>query len=257
MAVIHIISLDADIEREIKEKRYSEAQIIELNKKLQKDRNDRKKVFLIVMVLISVGILGYGTYVIGKTIGFPEAVPIILFFIIILPIIGAVIWYAVVGNMMRQWNSLVRQYYPNVYTKLKGENDGAITADEAENTEPVNLEKGNTDSGIAGKEKNPEFAALEKDIEQLNKINTKANYTARDRYISLYESIYERLLDMEKDGSIVLEPGKKGLGYLRELLQNDGPEFSYTIVFRYKENAARKYKIGVCIRGLPICKPYE
>ena len=102
-----------------------------------------------------------------------------------------------------------------------------------------------------------DFESLEKDIERLNKINVNANYTSRDRYYSLYDSIYERLLEMESRGEIELEPGKKGLGYLHELLINDGPEFSYTIVFRKKDNSARKYKIGVCIRGLPICKPVE
>ena len=102
-----------------------------------------------------------------------------------------------------------------------------------------------------------DFETLEKDIAQLNKINIDANYTSRDRYYRLYGSIYERLLEMENDGWIVREPGKKGLGYLRELLMNDGPEFSYTIVFWEKGNADRKYKIGVCIRGLPICKPFE
>ena len=75
--------------------------------------------------------------------------------------------------------------------------------------------------------------------------------------VALYKSIYERLLELEKDGEIVREPGKKGLGYLHELLMNDGPEFCYTIVFWHKNESARKYKIGVCIRGLPICKPYE
>ncbi len=102
-----------------------------------------------------------------------------------------------------------------------------------------------------------DFATLEKEIEQLNRINTRANYTGRDRYYSLYNSIYEDLLEMEKNGQISIEPGSKGLGYLRELLENDGPEFSYTVVFWEKNNAARKYRIGVCIRGLPICKPME
>ena len=99
------------------------------------------------------------------------------------------------------------------------------------------------------------FSDLEKEIEQLNRINVRANYTARDRYRKLYNSIYSGLLEMEKDGLITVEPGSKGLGYLRELLINDGPEFSYTVVFWEKNNAGKKYKIGVCIRGLPVCKP--
>ena len=60
---------------------------------------------------------------------------------------------------------------------------------------------------------------------------------------------------MDAKGEIVLEPGTKGLGYLQELLINDGPEFSYTIRFWRKGNRFKRYRIGVCVRGLPICKP--
>ena len=102
-----------------------------------------------------------------------------------------------------------------------------------------------------------DFKTLEMKIEQLNRINVRANYTSRDRYYSLYNSIYESLLEMYDNGQISVEHGSKGLSYLRELLMNDGPEFSYTVVFWEKNNTARKYKIGVCIRGLPICKPLE
>lgn len=56
-----------------------------------------------------------------------------------------------------------------------------------------------------------DFETLEKDIAQLNKININANYTSRDRYYALYDSIYERLLEMERHGEIIVEPGKKGL----------------------------------------------
>lgn len=102
-----------------------------------------------------------------------------------------------------------------------------------------------------------DFETLEKEIEQLNKINIKANHTSRDRYYKLYNSIYESLLEMEKDGLISIEAGSKGLSYLRELLINDGPEFSYIVVFWKKNDPAKKYKIGVCIRGIPICKPVD
>lgn len=63
-----------------------------------------------------------------------------------------------------------------------------------------------------------DFNTLEKEIEQLNRIDIRANYTSRDRYCRLYNSIYENLLEMEKDGLISIESGSKGLGYLRELL---------------------------------------
>ena len=75
-----------------------------------------------------------------------------------------------------------------------------------------------------------DLKVLENDIAQLNRINPNANYTSRDRYYTLYNSIYERLLEMEKGGEIV---------------------------FWSKDDSTRKYKIGVCIRGLPICKAYK
>ena len=102
-----------------------------------------------------------------------------------------------------------------------------------------------------------DFETLEKEIEQLNRINVRANYTARKRYHKQFGLIYDSVLEMEKNGSIVIEPGSKGLSYLRELQINDGPEFSYTVIFWDKNDASKKYRIGVCIRGLPICKPQE
>ena len=101
-----------------------------------------------------------------------------------------------------------------------------------------------------------DFETLEKKIEELNKINTKATPYPPKKYYILYDSIYESLLEMEKDGSIIIDPDEKNLSYLRELLENDGPEFCYRFVFRGK-NSAKKYVIGVCIRGLPMCKPVD
>ena len=59
---------------------------------------------------------------------------------------------------------------------------------------------------------------------------------------------------MEKSGEIVLEPDTKGLLYLRDVLENDGPEYTYTIIFWQKGNTYKKYRIGVCVRGWPILK---
>ena len=100
-----------------------------------------------------------------------------------------------------------------------------------------------------------DFETLEKDIEQLNKIYVNANHKSRERYHELYDRIYENLLMMESEGIIELQKETKGLYYLRELLINDGPEFSYTVIFWKKGDESKRYKIGVCIRGTPICKP--
>ncbi|MCR5805267.1 MAG: hypothetical protein K6G47_13520 [Clostridia bacterium] len=100
-----------------------------------------------------------------------------------------------------------------------------------------------------------DFKEVEKKIEDLNKIKPHSTSDNRDRYYRLYNSIYEDLLLMEKEGTVVFEKKGKTLSYLRELLMNDGPEFSYTFEFWSRDDASKKYRIGVCIRGLPICKP--
>ena len=103
---------------------------------------------------------------------------------------------------------------------------------------------------------NMNFETLEKNIEELNKIKPFSTRDNNDRYYRLYNTIYEALLEMEKDGTIVVEDDTRTLSYLRTLLENDGPEFSYTFTF-HEKSATKKYRIGVCIRGLPICKPEQ
>lgn len=100
-----------------------------------------------------------------------------------------------------------------------------------------------------------DFKTLEEKIEELNNINPNANNVSWERYKSLYNLIYESLLEMESKGVIAISPKDKSLSYLKELLINDGPEFSYTFVFWKRFRFWKKYKIGVCVRGLPICKP--
>jgi len=99
-----------------------------------------------------------------------------------------------------------------------------------------------------------DFATLEKNIEELNKIKPFSTYDNHKRYYRLYNTIYEDLLEMEKDGTIVVEDNTRTLSYLRTLQENDGPEFSYVFTF-HKKFSLKRYRIGVCIRGLPICKP--
>lgn len=100
-----------------------------------------------------------------------------------------------------------------------------------------------------------DFKTLEEKIKELNSINPNTNNVSWERYMSLYHLIYDALLEMESKGVIAISPKDKSLSYLKELLINDGPEFSYTFVFWKRFRFWKKYKIGVCLRGLPICKP--
>ena len=100
-----------------------------------------------------------------------------------------------------------------------------------------------------------DYKTLEEKIKELNSINPNANNVSWERYMSLYHLIYDALLEMESKGVIAISPKDKSLSYLKELLINDGPEFSYTFIFWKRFIFWKKYKIGVCVRGLPICRP--
>lgn len=96
------------------------------------------------------------------------------------------------------------------------------------------------------------FNQIEEKIDELNKITPNSSKSAYSQYINLFWEIYNQLIDMENAKEIIIEPNKKHISYLKELLENDGPEYCYTIVFWSKDDSKRRYKIGVCVRGLPI-----
>lgn len=98
------------------------------------------------------------------------------------------------------------------------------------------------------------FSQIEEKIDELNKMKLKPAHTQLGKYNSLFWQIFDALVEMENEGEIVIEPNKKCISYLRDILENDGPEYSYTIIFWHSEDTNKRYKIGVCVRGLPIVK---
>ena len=100
-----------------------------------------------------------------------------------------------------------------------------------------------------------DFSLVEKAIDLLNHTerNNKYGYY-NPRRDELFWEIYEELLELEQNGEIVSEADKRPISYLRELLCNDGPEWSYTIEFWPKSNPENRYLIGVCVRGAPIIR---
>ena len=170
MAVIHIISLDAVTVQAVKNKRYSEEKIVELNDRLQADTKKKKKVFLIVMTAFSIFLFVYGIFTFKRSIGFPEAIPIVLSFFPIIAIVGLAVWFLSIGYISWQWNDLIRKYYPSVYTVINGRPDAAGFSDTDKTS---GTSKTSDKSGVSGQTENAEFAALEKDIEELNSIYIK------------------------------------------------------------------------------------
>lgn len=100
------------------------------------------------------------------------------------------------------------------------------------------------------------FNEFEEKVEELEVIRRKANGNAQSeefrKYIGLFWELYDAALEFEKGRRIRKEPGEKSIGYLKEILQNDGPEYCYTIDFQLKGEADKRYRIGVCVRGWPI-----
>ena len=100
------------------------------------------------------------------------------------------------------------------------------------------------------------FSEFEEKVKELVIIREKANNNAQSEefreYIGLFWNLYDVILEFEKSGKIEKEPGKKNIGYLREILRNDGPEYCYTIEFWPRGEEEKRYSIGVCVRGWPI-----
>lgn len=71
---------------------------------------------------------------------------------------------------------------------------------------------------------------------------------------SLFEKIYEKLVALELEGKITRDYGKKPISYLMAIIENDGPEYSYIIEFSPTWDNPRIYKVGVCVRGVPLLR---
>lgn len=87
-----------------------------------------------------------------------------------------------------------------------------------------------------------------------NQIVKFANLNEYNEKTKLFCEMYAQLVDMEKTGKIVREKGKKPISYLRQIIDNDGSEFCYTIKFKPIWNDKREYQVGVCVRGDPLLR---
>lgn len=57
---------------------------------------------------------------------------------------------------------------------------------------------------------------------------------------------------MHRDGKLFLYAGDCELEYLKTIIDNDGPEYSASVIFGTDES--NLYEIGVCVRGTSILK---
>ena len=115
MAMIYVATLDADMRRAIKNKRFSDEEVCQLNEQFQEKWRKQIKAFVVCMTIVSVMVIGLGSYTMIKAAGLPDALPYILFYVLALIFIGVVTWFFSIGITKMQWKSLIRKYYPDVF----------------------------------------------------------------------------------------------------------------------------------------------
>ncbi|MCR5166639.1 MAG: hypothetical protein K6C13_05405 [Oscillospiraceae bacterium] len=115
MAKIHFLNLDPTITMAVQNRQYNEEEIIQLNKKIKADERTKKKAYIVTMIIVTLLLLVGGIIIYGSEIGFPDALPLLLLNMLAAAIVAAVSWYAAIGRMSKQWDDLMRVYYPAVY----------------------------------------------------------------------------------------------------------------------------------------------
>ena len=140
MAVIHFVNLDPTIIMAVRNGIYTEEDIIILNKKIMADEKKKKKTFVVVMIALSLLLLVGGIIIYGSQIGFPEALPLLLMNMSVVAIVAPVSWYAAIGRMSKQWDDLMRLYYPSIYMDNKYGKTGQ-DIDVSEDPKPVKKPK--------------------------------------------------------------------------------------------------------------------
>ena len=85
----------------------------------------------------------------------------------------------------------------------------------------------------------------------------KYNSISQQDYMKKYEcyqETYKYIISLLDANLIQSDSKKKSLNYLQEILDNDGPEYSYTINFSPVHDTTVIYEIGVCVRGVPLLR---
>ena len=94
-------------------------------------------------------------------------------------------------------------------------------------------------------------------FERLDKMIKKYNSISQRDFMKKYEyfqETYKYIISLLDANLIQSDSKKKSLSYLQEILDNDGPEYSYTINFSPVHDTTVIYEIGVCVRGVPLLR---
>jgi len=116
---IPVYSISVQLESALRKKEYNEEQISQAFNILNEKKKKQKTPVLILAIVIGVFglILGIGTLISGDNIvlGIIE----ILSLFILAGIAGYIGYYINVGKTAKQWNALLKEFYPDICGKYK------------------------------------------------------------------------------------------------------------------------------------------
>lgn len=95
-------------------------------------------------------------------------------------------------------------------------------------------------SGVTPAQLLSEMVAIYNALDEKKGIVPKWNY---------FKQCHKELCKLAEDGEISIYAGDCEFEHLMKLIENDGPEFSATILFH---DSFFYYEIGVCVRGTPV-----
>ena len=104
---------------------------------------------------------------------------------------------------------------------------------------------------------NEEIVNLKEDFDKLDKMISEYNSISSHDFMKkydYYQIVYKYILSLKNENKIESDPNKKSLSYLQEIIDNDGPEYAYTITFKPVSDETVVYEIGVCVRGVPLLR---
>lgn len=99
---------------------------------------------------------------------------------------------------------------------------------------------------------NSKFEILDFMVNEYNSIDGSTSF---DRKYDYFMECLDYVIQLDQEDIIVKHRnGEYNISYLKDILYNDGSEYSLTIGFFNPYKKKSSYEIGVCVRGTPLLK---
>lgn len=92
----------------------------------------------------------------------------------------------------------------------------------------------------------------------INLYNSMDKNVSFGKRLDCFFECFSYVVQLENHGALVKSAnGQYDISYLKDILDNDGPEYSLTIGFANPYEGTSSYEIGVCVRGTPIIRKVD